>query len=345
MPITCSSGPILRTCRNWSRKSSSVNSLRRSLRSSSAACLWSTVCSARSISDSTSPMPSTRETMRSGIKRFERVVFFAHAHEFHRRAGHFADRKRRAAARVAVELGQHHAGESQPLVEFARRAHRVLPDHGVGDEQDLRGRSSRLSVPSSSISVSSMCRRPAVSTRITSEAESLASRIAPRAISSGLSVPVPGQHGTPTALATCASCSRAAGRYTSVETTSGRWPCAPSHFASLPVVVVLPEPCRPTISHTDGGREENSGFACLPSSIEQFVANDLDHLLVGRKLQQHFRAQRLLANVRQQFVGHAHVDVAFEQRFADSRERLVQVLLRELSLPAQVLENSLQLVC
>src|SRR6202030_69151 len=46
----------------------------------------------------------------------------------------------------------------------------------------------------------------------------------------------------------------------------GRWPCAAIHFASLPVVVVLPEPCTPTIIHTEGGREEKRGLACLPSS-------------------------------------------------------------------------------
>ena len=110
-----------------------------------------------------------------------------------------------------------------------------------------------------------MCKRPAVSTRITSLAESFASRIAPLTISSGLSVPAPGHSAVPTAFATCANCSRAAGRYTSVETTSGRCPCCTSHFASLPVVVVLPDPCKPTIIHTEGGREANSGFACFPS--------------------------------------------------------------------------------
>ena len=46
----------------------------------------------------------------------------------------------------------------------------------------------------------------------------------------------------------------------------GRWPCCESHFASLPVVVVFPEPCKPTIIHTEGGREAKSGLACLPSS-------------------------------------------------------------------------------
>ena len=84
------------------------------------------------------------------------------------------------------------------------------------------------------------------------------------------------------------------------------------------MVVVLPEPCRPTIIHTDGGREANSGLACLPSRVEQLVAHDLDDLLVGRKLQQHFGAQRLGADVREQLVGHVHVDVAIEQRFADA---------------------------
>ena len=44
-------------------------------------------------------------------------------------------------------------------------------------------------------------------------------------------------------------------------------------------------------------------------------------------------------------VGHAHIDVAFEQRFANFRERRVQVLFRELALPAQVLERSLQFFC
>src|SRR2546426_3137160 len=45
----------------------------------------------------------------------------------------------------------------------------------------------------------------------------------------------------------------------------GRCPCWASHLASLPVVVVLPEPCKPTIIHTEGGREAKSGLACLPS--------------------------------------------------------------------------------
>ena len=84
-------------------------------------------------------MPRIARHDAVGDERLERVVFFAHADEFHRRARHLADRKRRAAARVAVHLGEDHARHAQPLVKFPRRAHRVLPDHGVRHEKNFRG--------------------------------------------------------------------------------------------------------------------------------------------------------------------------------------------------------------
>src|SRR4029077_10554108 len=61
--------------------------------------------------------------------------------------------------------------------------------------------------------------------------------------------------------ATTLSCSRAAGRYTSTETSSGRCPPFFSQLASLPEAVVLPEPCRPVISTTVGGCEANLSLA------------------------------------------------------------------------------------
>src|SRR5207237_10573644 len=95
---------------------------------------------------------------------------------------------------------------------------------------------------------------------------SAAAPISPLSLHDALPISAPGQSAAPIALATCVSCSRAAGRYTSVDTKIGRCPCWVSHLASLPVVVVLPEPCRPTIIHTVGGFAANSGFACLASS-------------------------------------------------------------------------------
>ena len=66
IPSSEVSGPILRICLSWSRKSSSVNWFLRSLRSSAAASSSSTACSAFSMNDRTSPMPRIRWAMRSG---------------------------------------------------------------------------------------------------------------------------------------------------------------------------------------------------------------------------------------------------------------------------------------
>src|SRR5205823_7029414 len=74
----------------------------------------------------------------------------------------------------------------------------------------------------------------------------------------------------------------------------------------------------------------------------QLVAHHFEDLLVGRKLQHHFAADGLLADVSEQLVGHTHVDVTFEQSFANFPERGVQVLFGELALSAQILEGSLQ---
>ena len=46
-------------------------------------------------------------------------------------------RQRRAAARVAVGLGQDHAGQAQCIVECLGGVDRILPRHAVDDEQPL----------------------------------------------------------------------------------------------------------------------------------------------------------------------------------------------------------------
>jgi hypothetical protein len=54
-----------------------------------------------------------------GMKGFQGVVFFAHAYVFTGAPGYFADRKRRAAAGVAIQFGEDYAGEAEPLVNLA----------------------------------------------------------------------------------------------------------------------------------------------------------------------------------------------------------------------------------
>ncbi len=72
-----------------------------------------------------------------GAERLELVGGLAHADEQHRGPGHFLDAERGAAAGVAVELGQHHAGQRQRLVEAARGLDRVLTDHRVDDQEHV----------------------------------------------------------------------------------------------------------------------------------------------------------------------------------------------------------------
>ena len=71
------------------------------------------------------------------MERLERVVLFAHAYELDRLACDLANGKRRAAAGVAIHLGQHHAGKRQLLVELVGGVDRILSGHGVGHEQDF----------------------------------------------------------------------------------------------------------------------------------------------------------------------------------------------------------------
>ena len=69
------------------------------------------------------------------MKALEAVELLAHADELDRRAGDRLHRQRGAAARVAVELGEHDAGERQRFLEGLGRVDRVLALHRVDDEQ------------------------------------------------------------------------------------------------------------------------------------------------------------------------------------------------------------------
>ena len=71
------------------------------------------------------------------MERLEVVELFAGAGELDRLAGDFAETERRAAARVAIELGQDRAGDAQCLVKMRGDADRLLPGGGVEHEQDF----------------------------------------------------------------------------------------------------------------------------------------------------------------------------------------------------------------
>src|SRR5580658_11245154 len=73
------------------------------------------------------------------MEGLERVELLADAYEFQRLASNVADRKRRAAARIAIHLRKNDAGDPEPFVKLVSRLHGVLAGHRVGDKQDLGG--------------------------------------------------------------------------------------------------------------------------------------------------------------------------------------------------------------
>ena len=113
-----------------------------------------------------------------------------------------------------------------------------------------------------------MDRRPAVSRITTSKPSRRPVSMARRAICTGVSPATIGSDGTPACCASWASWSWAAGRWVSRDASSTlRRSRSFRRSAILPAVVVLPEPCRPTIRIGTGGAAFRlSGTAPSPPS-------------------------------------------------------------------------------
>ena len=128
------SEPIFCSVRSWVRKSSSVN-CPRSMRSASFSAVSTSTTSSKScIRPTTSPMPRIALRQALGAERLELVDGLAHGDEAHRHARRGADRERRAAARVAVELGEDQPVERNPRREAARHVHGLAAHHRVTDQ-------------------------------------------------------------------------------------------------------------------------------------------------------------------------------------------------------------------
>ncbi len=72
-----------------------------------------------------------------GVEDVEVLQRLTGGGEHNRTTGQVRDRQCGTAARVTVELGEHHPGEAHTVGECLRRGDGVLTDHGVDDEQDL----------------------------------------------------------------------------------------------------------------------------------------------------------------------------------------------------------------
>ncbi len=280
-----------------------------------------------------------------GQKRLERVVFFADADELYGCAGYFANRKRGAATGIAVHFGEDYAGDAETLVEFSGGADSVLADHRVGDEEQLRRIQFALQLGKLfhqfvvNVQTAGGVHEDYIARGHFCFAESAADNFE-RLVGAGAG-PQGGMGGF-----------RDLG-----ELFAGGGAINVSGYDER-AMAVLGEP----FSHFAGG----GGFAGALQADDQpdgrwlravlrlgftaeqfaeFVADDLYDLLLRGELEEDFGAEGFLADVGDEFVGYADVDVAIEKGFADFGEASVEVFFGELALAAEILEGALEFVC
>ena len=265
-------GPILRIISICSRKSSRVSSPVPIFCAVFWAVCSSTMPSACSMSVSTSPMPRMRLAMRSGWKTSKSSSFSPV--EANMTGLPVTSRIDRAAPPRASpsSLVSTTPVKSTPSRKASAVVTASWPIIASMTKRTSSGSTASRMSRACVIRVSSMPRRPAVSTMTTSCWVRRASSTPARATATGSpweTVPewasssladssvAPGSGakvGTPARSPTICSCWTAPGRCRSQATSIGVWPCLARWRASLPARVVLPAPCRPASMITVGGR-------------------------------------------------------------------------------------------
>ena len=118
-----------------------------------------------------------------------------------------------------------------------------------------------------------------------------------------------------------------------------------NRFASFAVVVVLPEPCRPTIISGDGGggvQIDRDAFRA--EHLDQLVVDDLHDHLPRLDRADDGRADGFLAHALDEILHHVERDVGLDQRAADLAQRFADVGLRQRTAAGDLVENAAQAV-
>ena len=119
----------------------------------------------------------------------------------------------------------------------------------------------------------------------------------------------------------------------------GSCPAASRKLASLPQAVVLPEPCRPTIMMTVGGRGEN--VSLVEADPMRAVSSSLTILMnccAGVRLSSTSAPKRALLDLVDELLDDLVVDVGLEQGQADLAGSPLDVFVRELALPLEAVK-------
>ena len=250
-----------------------------------SACSASIVSCAFSTSATMSPMPRMRPAMRSGSKVSSASIFSPRPTKRIGLPVICTHRKRRTAASVAVHPGQNHAGDADLVVEFGGDVHGVLTGQAIDHQQRFArfgdvahggGLRDQLGVD---VQAGRRCRAYRRRSRRGWPGSWRASRSRPGLRPSRWAGyrRRSARRGSPAAPSRRGGWCRARPSARFLPSRSFR------RLASLAVVVVLPEPCRPTIRIGAGGLSILSapGSSSPRRTCDQFVMDDLDDLLAG----------------------------------------------------------------
>src|SRR5436305_2856590 len=279
-----------------------------------------------------------------GVEQLEVVRLLADAHEADRHPGHGADRQRRAAAGVAVELGEDGAGQRQHRGELLGALDRVLAGHRVGHEEDLV----RLDAVGQLLDLLHQGRVDVetaggvhehhVMAALAGDVEGAGAEVDYGLARLGL------QHRHLDPLAHL------------LELLDGGGALQVARHQQRVLAALL----EPLGELAGGGRLARALEAAehddrrpaveaevgplLAQERGQLVADDLDHLLGRGEALQDLLAEGALAHPLDERLDHPEVDVGLEQRHADLAQRRVERLGGDLALALELAENVLELI-
>ena len=279
------------------------------------------------------------------MERLERLELLAHADELDRAARDRLDRQRRTASGITVELRQDDAVDAQTLVEALGHVHGVLSRHGVDDEQDLVRLDVRLDVlqllhevlvdvqPSRRIDDHDV-----IEMRTCMIDCAPGNRHGIRALRHGKDgdAELPAQH---------------------LKLLDGGGPIDVGRDKQRLLPLLLERKAelarRSRLAralksrHQDDGRRHGRNIeAALRAAHElcEFLVNDLDDDLRRRQCVEHILPDGAFLHLLDEILDNLEIDVGFEERHAHLAHRLVYVVLRQLAMPAQLLERLLQAI-
>ncbi len=282
-----------------------------------------------------------------GMEILQRIQLLADADQLDRAAGDGAHGKRGTAARIAIDPGQHDAGQLHPVAELGRDIDRVLAGHGIDHQQGLGGRGClmhgrrlghqllvHMQAAGGIEHDHVMALEPAGLERAPGDGD----RRLARDDGQGRHLRLAAEHG---------------------QLLLGRGPAGieGGHQHALALAGLqaerdlggggrLARALEPDHHHDDGRRGvEIDADAGPAQGLDQRVMDDLHHHLAGGDALEHALADGLLAHRGEEVADHRQGDIGLEQGHAHLAQRRIDIGLGQRAAPRQPPEDIAQPFC